>query len=71
MQTILEQDDAAPDSLEYFDKRFEELVGITRQEFTSKAEKRVVDGGYSVFYKWQNYQLETHADWPYWVLSEI
>lgn len=66
---LTQQDDCAPDSLECFDKRFEQIVGCTRKEFQTKATRKDVDEGYNTYWTFENYILEIHADDPYYKLS--
>lgn len=66
MKTILEQDDCAPDSLEYFDKKFKEITGENRYDFI-KSSKYVNNDSY---FK-DNYILSTSIDGPYWRLEEF
>lgn len=68
-KTLTQQDDCAPDSLEYFDKRFEKILGCTRKEFKNKSVYTSVDDGYSHYWRFENYILEIHADDPYYKLS--
>lgn len=65
---LLQQDDAAPDSLEMFNKKFEQLMLITPDKFKAAAKYTSVDDGYSHYYQIGVYTLEIHADDPYWLL---
>jgi len=69
MKILLYQDDASPDNLEYFLDEFKSRMGYTLQEFKNKATKEVADEGYSIYWRFENYVLEIHADDPNYKLS--
>lgn len=68
-KVILQQDDCAPDSLEYFIEKFKELISISPSEFRHDATKEEIDNGYQTDFYLGDYKLSICADDPYWSLS--
>lgn len=69
MTIILQQDDCAPDSLEFFERDFTNETGLTIQEFKDKARIETCNIGFS----WTvgDYCLEWYCDDPFYALSKI
>lgn len=65
---ILEQDECAPDSLEYFERDMKEKIGISLQEFKKNA--LVVENDYDYILEYCGYRLQTSADNQYWKLYD-
>ena len=60
MHKILEQDDCAPDSLEYFQEKFKEIVGMDLKTF--KEESISVTTNYTFFYKLNEFELRFNEE---------
>ena len=71
MKIILYQDDCAPDSRQYFEKKFLELLGETMNSFLDTAEHHSPDNDYTNYYRKGNYELSISADDPYWKLCKL
>ena len=69
MYLILEQDDAAPDSLEYFTKEFLRIVGVGIQTFKSKAKRHEFGG--CINHDDGIFVLQWCEDRPFYWLFEI
>lgn len=71
MAEILQQDDAAPDSLESFERDFTKVTGLTVAEF--KLEATRTDGDDDDYLEWAygNYCLRISADDPYYSLYTV
>lgn len=67
---LLQQDDCAPDSLKYFDIRFQQIVGMSRHDFMAVAERSSVDDDYFIEWSYNGYVLSINAGDQFFVLSE-
>jgi len=65
---ILQEDDAAPDAREYFEKEFMKLIGIPFKEWWKKAENVSEDPGWMTVKKLDNISVEYAADEPYYTV---
>ena len=64
MKILLQQDECAPDSLEYFKKEMKEKYNLTFDLFIEQG--NLTDNGY----QYKGYLLE-YKDEPYWTLSLV
>lgn len=68
---ILQQNDCAPDSLEFFEKAFEKKYGFSFWDFKKKAERISEEDGYFIKFILGDIEATISADSPFWVVSEI
>ena len=66
MELVLQQDDCAIDSEEYFTKKFEEIVGIPFEEYKKNSTRGY--GNDHISYYLNGYALRFNAGDPYWKL---
>ncbi|MCK9543755.1 MAG: hypothetical protein M0R03_17180 [Novosphingobium sp.] len=68
---LLVQDECAPDSLEYFDKKFLTIVGESRESFKKTAVKRTYLD--DLIFEWSknNFILHISGDFPFYSLSKV
>ena len=69
-ESILTEDDCAPDAREYFEKDFEKIVGTNLSEFQKNNPNSSND---SCTFIWENdvYRVEYHADYPFLELFKV
>lgn len=70
MIKLLQQDDCAPDSLEYFEKEFIKITKMNIKTFESKADYSLVDDGMTMRWELDDWILEYSADDPFYQLHE-
>ena len=68
---ILQQDDCAPDALEFFLKDFEKMFSMTLQEFKKQALRREVDDGYEIIYTRDDIEVTIEAGDPWYKVYRI
>ena len=68
---ILQQDDCAPDALEFFLKDFEKMFSITLQEFKKQAVMREEDGGYEIIHAKDDIEVTIEAGDPWYKVYRI
>ena len=66
---ILEQDDCIPDSMVYFEEKFQEVTGMTTTHFKLVSRKKHTEDCF--IWVWEDYKLSYAADWPYYVLERV
>lgn len=66
---VLQEDDCAPDSLEYFEAQMQEKLGLNIAEFKAKAEHSVKDD--CDMWVFNGYRLEVSPDHPWYTLAEV
>ena len=69
-QLLVQEDDCAPDALEYFEKELIKLTGANVKTFREASTKNLNEFGDEVSYMWLNFELTSSADDPYWKLYE-
>ena len=69
-EIVLQQDNCAPDGLEYFDIRFQQIVGMSRHDFMAIAERSSTDNDYFMEWSYNGYVLSINAGDQYFVLSK-
>jgi len=67
---LLQQDDCAPDALEYFIKDLKEKFDIDFNIFKDKSEVKSLECEYYTEYHYNGYFLEISADDPYYKLAK-
>lgn len=70
MTLLLQQDDCAPDSLEYFHKKFSELTGYNFLDWYNNVATNLKNG-YDIVYSDGTWQIELNAGDPYWKLYKL
>ena len=60
MKLLLEEDDCAPDSFEYFSTKFKEIVGESVNDFSKKSSQSI--NGVSITYKKGEFILTLSGD---------
>lgn len=68
---ILQQDDQSPDSLEVFGRDFAKITGFSIQKFKDKFKDTETNRGDHFIWISEEYQLEYHADDPFYKLYKI
>lgn len=69
MKTIIQQDDCAPDALQFFDEEFNKIVGESRNDFMKTA--KLYSNCYTSCYTKGDYELSISAEDPYWKLCAL
>ena len=65
MKYLLIEDECAPDSYEFFNKKLKKITGYSIKDFKEKGNK--IKYGYIL----NNYKIEYFPDEPLWHLSKI
>lgn len=68
---VLQEDECAPDALEYFQINFELMFNISFKEWLKKAEYKDIDDGYGSEYTLGDIEVSYYADAPYWVIYKL
>jgi hypothetical protein len=68
MVMLLQQDDCAPDVLEYFCRDFKGLMNMSVEEFKSLATHEVYDEGRGMQWRCKGVTLEYHCEDPFYCL---
>lgn len=66
-KVIAQEDDCAPDALEYFNKSMAKETGMNVEEFKAKAIKVEFKMGYE--YTYREFALSWYADDPFYLLE--
>ena len=68
LKLILQEDDCAPDAIEYFGHEFERITGLTVDEFKKKSFRAPLQDAF--IYSHKGYRLMFSADDPCYKLYE-
>lgn len=68
---LFQQDDCAPDSLEYFLKSFQKTTEMTMGEFVKKAELKTENDSMTMQWWYSKWVLEYSGDDPFYILYEV
>lgn len=67
MIKVCEEDECAPDALEYFSKAVEKETGVSLHYFKQTA-VRTMEDEYEIKWEFGNYLLLIAADYPFYIL---
>ena len=69
--TVLQQDDCAPDSYEWFEIEFEKMFDISFKDWKKKATREIIDEGYGFKFTLDGIEAYQDAGDPWWTVSKI
>ena len=67
---VLQQDDCAPDALEYFCANFKDLMGMPVEAFKKASLRETFDEGRGLRWTRGDFMLEFHCEDPYYQLHD-
>jgi hypothetical protein len=70
-KVVASQDECAPDSLEYFKKDFEKIVGQSFDDWMKDSERTVSADGYCIVRIKGEFRLYCDAGEPWWRLEQL
>lgn len=68
MKKVLQQDECAPDSLEYFEKDFIKETNFSLRDFISKSELTTSEDKTTITHSFNEYVLKWSCEDPFWTL---
>lgn len=67
---LIQQDDCAPDSLEYFNEQMKKITGLYVHEFQKKGKETTTEKDNFISFSYENFILEIFPEDPFWKLRK-